>query len=167
MQHLSSEFIKLSNISVRPCIACLGCKGDNICKVEDDFPGLAEKVRNAGAVVVGGYTPYGAVDGFTKAFLERLFSLRHQSGLGRGRAYFRWKARSACCGPRFRSERSGARSRSRGLSGAWSPADDPASIRPRATIFKENSPSPSFGPDAGLCRARRARSARRKSAWPR
>ena len=82
---LSSEFIKLSKVNVRPCIACLGCKKDNICKVNDDFPQLAEKVRHAGAIVVGGYSPYGAVDGFTKAFLERLFSLRHQNGLNRGK----------------------------------------------------------------------------------
>ena len=82
---LSTEFIKLSKIQVRPCIACLGCKKDNICKVKDDFPDLAEKVRTAGAVVVGGYSPYGTVDGFTKAFLERLFSLRHQNGLNRGK----------------------------------------------------------------------------------
>jgi multimeric flavodoxin WrbA len=82
---LPSEFVKLSKIQVRPCIACLGCKKDNICKVQDDFPELAEKVRKAGAIVVGGYSPYGAVDGFTKAFLERLFSLRHQNGLNRGK----------------------------------------------------------------------------------
>jgi multimeric flavodoxin WrbA len=82
---LKSEFVKLSKINVRPCIACLGCKKDNICKVKDDFPELAEKVRRAGAIVVGGYSPYGAVDGFTKAFLERLFSLRHQNGLLRGK----------------------------------------------------------------------------------
>jgi multimeric flavodoxin WrbA len=82
---LTSEFIKLSKINVRPCIACLGCKKDNICKVKDDFPELAEKVRHAGAIVVGGYSPYGAADGFTKAFLERLFSLRHQNGLNRGK----------------------------------------------------------------------------------
>jgi len=82
---LTSEFVKLSKINVRPCIACLGCKKDNICKVKDDFPELAEKIRHAGAVVVGGYSPYGAVDGFTKAFLERLFSLRHQNGLNRGK----------------------------------------------------------------------------------
>jgi len=82
---LSSEFVKLSKINVRPCIACLGCKKDNICRVKDDFPALAEKVRHAGAVVVGGYSPYGAADGFTKAFLERLFSLRHQNGLNRGK----------------------------------------------------------------------------------
>jgi multimeric flavodoxin WrbA len=82
---LSSEFVKLSKINVRPCIACLGCKKDNICKVKDDYPELAEKVRHAGAIVVGGYSPYGAADGFTKAFLERLFSLRHQNGLNRGK----------------------------------------------------------------------------------
>ncbi len=82
---LNSEFVKLSRLNVRPCIACLGCKADNICKVKDDFPELAEKIRRAGALVVGGYSPYGSVDGFTKAFLERLFSLRHQHGLNRGK----------------------------------------------------------------------------------
>jgi len=82
---LKSEFVKLSSLNVKPCMACLGCKKDNICKVEDDFPELAEKVRQADAIVVGGYSPYGSVDGFTKAFLERLFSLRHQNGLNRGK----------------------------------------------------------------------------------
>ncbi len=82
---LPSEFVKLSKINVRPCIACLGCKKDNICKVKDDYPALAEKVRHASAIVIGGYSPYGMVDGFTKAFMERLFSLRHQNGLNRGK----------------------------------------------------------------------------------
>lgn len=82
---LKSEFVKLSSLNVKPCMACLGCKKDNICKVKDDFPELAEKVRQADAVIVGGYSPYGSVDGFTKAFLERLFSLRHQNGLNRGK----------------------------------------------------------------------------------
>lgn len=82
---LKTEFVKLSKMNVKPCIACLGCKKDNICKVKDDFPQLAEKVRKADAIVVGGYSPYGSVDGFTKSFLERLFSLRHQNGLNRGK----------------------------------------------------------------------------------
>lgn len=82
---LETEFIKLSSMQVRPCIACLGCKADNVCKVKDDFPELAQRVRMAHALVVGGYSPYGAVDAFTKAFLERLFSLRHQNGLNRGK----------------------------------------------------------------------------------
>ncbi|MEJ2234552.1 MAG: flavodoxin family protein [Syntrophobacterales bacterium] len=82
---IKTEFVKLSKIQVRPCIACLGCKEDNVCKVKDDYPELAEKIRRAGALIVGGYSPYGAADGFTKAFLERLFSLRHQNGLNRGK----------------------------------------------------------------------------------
>ncbi len=82
---LVSEFVKLSRINVRPCIGCLGCKKDNRCRVKDDYPELAEKVRHADAIVVGGYSPYGSVDGFTKAFLERLYALRHQNGLNRGK----------------------------------------------------------------------------------
>lgn len=87
LQHtgLPTEFIKLSKLRVQPCIACLGCKQDNICKVVDDFQEVAEKVKKAGAVVVGGYPPYGSLDGFTKGFLERLFSMRHQTGLNRGK----------------------------------------------------------------------------------
>ncbi|WP_457577249.1 flavodoxin family protein [Desulfomarina sp.] len=82
---LPTEFVKLSEIRVQPCIACLGCTEDNICKVKDDFQELAEKVKYAGAIVVGGYPPYGSIDAFTKAFLERLYSLRHQNGLNRGK----------------------------------------------------------------------------------
>lgn len=82
---LATDFIKLSKRKVQPCIACLGCTKDNICKVKDDFQEIAEKVKHAGAIVVGGYPPYGTIDAFTKAFLERLFSLRHQTGLNRGK----------------------------------------------------------------------------------
>lgn len=82
---LETEFIKLSQRTVQPCIACLGCVKDNKCKVKDDFQEIAEKVKHAGAIVVGGYPPYGTIDAFTKAFLERLFSLRHQNALNRGK----------------------------------------------------------------------------------
>lgn len=82
---LETHFIKLSRYKVQPCIACLGCTKDNVCRVEDDFQEIAEKVKHAGAIVVGGYPPYAAIDAFTKAFLERLFSLRHQNGSNRGK----------------------------------------------------------------------------------
>lgn len=43
---LKTEFVKLSKVKVGPCIACLGCTKDNVCKVKDDFQELAEKVNN-------------------------------------------------------------------------------------------------------------------------
>ncbi len=82
---LESEFVKLSGINVRPCLACKKCVPDNICKTDDDFPGLAEKLKNTNAIVIGAYIPYGQIDGFTKALLERLWSLRHVNNLLKGK----------------------------------------------------------------------------------
>jgi len=79
------EFVKLSRINVRPCLACKRCVPDNICKVKDDFPELAEKIKNAKALIVGAYIPYKQIDGFTKALLERFWSLRHVNNLLRGK----------------------------------------------------------------------------------
>ena len=80
-----TEFVKLSRINVRPCLGCKRCVPDNVCRVEDDFPALSEMIQGAGAVVIGGYTPYGQIDGFTKALLERFWSLRHVNSLLRGK----------------------------------------------------------------------------------
>ena len=82
---LESEFVKLSKINVRPCHACKKCVADNVCKVKDDFPELAEKIKQADALVIGAYTPYGQIDAFTKALLERLWSLRHVNNLLKGK----------------------------------------------------------------------------------
>jgi hypothetical protein len=82
---LETEFVKLSRINVRPCFACKKCVPDNICKVKDDFQELAEKIKNAGALVIGAYTPYGQIDGFTKALLERFWSFRHVNNLLKGK----------------------------------------------------------------------------------
>ncbi len=78
---LEHEFVKLSDLHIRPCMACKRCVSDNVCKQEDDFGLLYKKVLNADALVIGAYSPYSSIDAFTKAFLERLWSLRHVNNL--------------------------------------------------------------------------------------
>ena len=68
---LECEFVKLSRINVRPCFACKQCVPDNICKVKDDFPELAEKIKTTKALIIGAFLLYEQIDGFTKALLER------------------------------------------------------------------------------------------------
>lgn len=80
-----AEFVKLSQINVRPCLHCKKCVHDNICKVKDDFPALAEKIKGAKALIIGAYTPYAQVDAFTKALLERFWSFRHLKSLLKGK----------------------------------------------------------------------------------
>jgi multimeric flavodoxin WrbA len=82
---LKSEFVKLSLINVSPCYACKKCVPDNICKVQDDFQELAEKIIAAKALIIGSYPPYGQIDGFTKALLERFWSFRHRRNLLKGK----------------------------------------------------------------------------------
>lgn len=82
---LAYQIVKLSNVNIGPCRACKGCVSDNICKVKDDFPAIAEKIKEADAIVLGAYTPYSLIDGFTKALLERFFSMRHQRSVLKGK----------------------------------------------------------------------------------
>ena len=82
---LPVEFIKLSDLSFEPCRACLGCVKTNECVVKDDAPKLAHKFHEARAFVLGGYTPYSSLDARTKAFMERMYCLRHLTGLNRGK----------------------------------------------------------------------------------
>lgn len=82
---LEWEFIKLSDLNLQPCRACLGCVKTNRCVINDDGPALAEKFRSAKAFVLGGYTPYSSLDARTKMFMERMYCLRHITGLNRGK----------------------------------------------------------------------------------
>jgi multimeric flavodoxin WrbA len=80
-----TELIKLIDYNVAPCRACLGCLNTNKCVVKDDGVMLAEKAKEADALVVAGFTPYSTLDARTKAFLERLYPLRHKHGFMAGK----------------------------------------------------------------------------------
>ncbi|MBU0968878.1 MAG: flavodoxin family protein [Proteobacteria bacterium] len=78
-------FYKLSDYQISPCNACLGCVETNRCIINDDGVMLAEKAFKADVIIIGGYTPYSSLDSRTKAFLERLYPLRHRHGLMAGK----------------------------------------------------------------------------------
>ena len=82
---LETEFVKLSDYTVAPCKACLGCVKTNRCTIQDDGILLAEKVKAADALVIAGFTPYATIDARTKAFMERLYPLRHRKGFMAGK----------------------------------------------------------------------------------
>ena len=80
-----TEFIKLTDYTVEPCRACLGCVKTNQCVIKDDGIELAEKAKAADALVIAGFTPYSSIDARTKAFIERLYPLRHVHGFMAGK----------------------------------------------------------------------------------
>jgi multimeric flavodoxin WrbA len=82
---LETEFIKLKDYSIQPCIACLKCVETNECILNDDGNLLTEKAKEADALIVAGFTPYSSLDSRTKAFIERLYPLRHKYGFMQGK----------------------------------------------------------------------------------
>lgn len=80
-----TEFIKLSNHTIAPCMACLKCVETNRCIINDDGNTLAEKAYKADALIIAGFTPYSSIDSRTKTFIERLYPLRHRHGLMQGK----------------------------------------------------------------------------------
>lgn len=79
------EIIKLRDYTVAPCLACLKCVNTNVCVIKDDGIELAQKAKDADALIIAGYTPYSSLDSRTKAFIERLYPLRHKHGFMRGK----------------------------------------------------------------------------------
>lgn len=83
---LNTEFIKLKDYTVMLCNACLGRVQTNRCvNTKDDGIVLAEKAKEADALIIGCYTSYSSIDSRTKAFLERLYPLRHVLGFMRNK----------------------------------------------------------------------------------
>jgi multimeric flavodoxin WrbA len=82
---LEVSFIKLSHLHITPCRACLKCVPTNRCIQRDDWAKIAEKMLEAKALVIGAYTTFNTLDGWTKILLERMFAFRHQKNILQGK----------------------------------------------------------------------------------
>jgi len=73
------EYVHLGGKTIKGCQGCLRCASDNICKVQDDWAEIRDRMLKADAVVFGAPLYYGTINALGHAFLERTFSLRHRS----------------------------------------------------------------------------------------
>ena len=82
---LPHELVRLHTLTLRPCKACNACRTANVCTLEDDWNDLSRKIREAQALVIGGWAFAGMLDAATKTLMERFWSLRHHQQLARGK----------------------------------------------------------------------------------
>jgi multimeric flavodoxin WrbA len=75
-----TEFVSLAGKRIGPCVACLGCVEDNVCKVGDDMAPLREKIVAADALVIGAPNYFGMLNGLGHCLLERFQQFRHRDG---------------------------------------------------------------------------------------
>lgn len=80
-----SEFIRLAELQIRPCLACRKCVETNRCIQKDDMSVLLDRIREAPALIIGGFPTFFSLNALTKTFIERLSALKHNHMLTRGK----------------------------------------------------------------------------------
>ena len=66
------EWIDLYDLDMKPCIACMKCRPENACFLpRDDAHGIGEKIREAGALIVGTPTHWGNMSTQLKILFDR------------------------------------------------------------------------------------------------
>ncbi|MDA8066934.1 MAG: flavodoxin family protein [Thermaerobacter sp.] len=77
------RLVHLAELAFRPCRGCLDCVRDNVCSQKDQLTAVLEELRTAAGLVVAAAPHTGALNGMTKAFLERIYSFKHRRMLTR------------------------------------------------------------------------------------
>ena len=70
----------LGEMEVKGCRACLACKDDKPCVIDDDMQRFYEQAEAIGAVVLGSPIYFDHITAQIKAFLDRLFPYRTSDG---------------------------------------------------------------------------------------
>ena len=68
---LDTELIRLSGLDIRPCDACMVCRDEERCPIDDDLFPLYIKIKEADAVILASPVYYGSATALLKAFMER------------------------------------------------------------------------------------------------
>jgi multimeric flavodoxin WrbA len=72
------EFITLAGKRISGCIGCTQCASDNVCKLQDDWNEIGEKMVKCEAIVFGAPNYYATINALGHACLERTFCFRHR-----------------------------------------------------------------------------------------
>lgn len=76
---LDTELIRLAGLEIRPCNACMVCREEESCPIEDDLLPIYLKMKEAEGIVLASPVYFGSATAQIKALLDRVgyISLAH------------------------------------------------------------------------------------------
>ncbi|MDD1662231.1 MAG: flavodoxin family protein [Methanomicrobiales archaeon] len=84
---IKTEYITLADKVIKPCLGCENCKEERSCVIQnDDWYRIIKKVLACEVLILGSPTYYYDVNGQTKNFIDRTYSLYHDRQLAGRRA---------------------------------------------------------------------------------
>ncbi len=68
---LDTELIRLAGLDIRPCNACMACRDEERCPIDDDLFPLYAKMKEADAIILASPVYFGSATALLKALMER------------------------------------------------------------------------------------------------
>jgi len=68
---LDTELVRLAGLDIRPCTACMACKKEEVCSIEDDLFPIYLKMKEADGIILASPVYYGSATALIKALMER------------------------------------------------------------------------------------------------
>ncbi len=68
---LDTELIRLAGLDIRPCDACMACRKEKPCPIDDDLLPIYTKMKEADAVILASPVYYGSATAQLKALMDR------------------------------------------------------------------------------------------------
>jgi len=83
---LHTELIRLAGLDIRPCNACMVCRKEERCPIEDDLFPIYLEMKQADGIIIASPVYYGSATALVKALMERAgYIARHNGRLFSGK----------------------------------------------------------------------------------
>jgi multimeric flavodoxin WrbA len=83
---LDTELIRLADLDIRPCNACMACQDEEHCPINDDLFPIYIKMKEAEAIILASPVYFGSATALLKALMERAgYIARHNGRLFTGK----------------------------------------------------------------------------------
>ncbi len=85
-EEINTELVPMAGMDIRPCNACMVCNKEERCPIQDDFPPLYAKMKEADGIILASPVYYGSATALIKGLMERSgYVSRHHSEPFRGK----------------------------------------------------------------------------------
>lgn len=69
---LDTELIRLAGLEIRPCNACMACREEENCSIEDDLFPIYLRMKEADGIILASPVYFGSATALIKALMERV-----------------------------------------------------------------------------------------------
>ena len=77
---LDTELVSLAGLDIRGCNACMACRKEECCPIEDDLFPLYLKMKEADGIILASPVYFGSATAIMKALMERAGYISRQNG---------------------------------------------------------------------------------------